>query len=348
MCKFIQHVKECRRNNMKRILCLIPVLVIFWSCSGSLPDWYENRSDYYPENEYIVSKGWGKTPEEAIEKAAINMAQIFNTKVTVEENILRRYESISDMKDFEEYLYEFSEKTATLISEQNLVNIMFVEPVYERKSRSFYTLAYMPRVETAKILMDRMKREEGKTEYYVMMAQSAHDPVRVYRYYTAAWLTAGRIKMMQEQLDLLAPGIGTAPIYGFESLAVMKDNAAKRLVFGISVQGDGNGRIEQALRQSVNRAGFPVADREGELRILAEIGISAIDIDQKPLVFVSWEMKLNVIDGKQQTIISLMKEGREGSTNEPNARLHVYESVQRFIEDNLSDRLQAYLDRPEE
>ena len=126
---------------MKRLFPLIISLIFIWNCSSSLPEWFQQRDDYYPPDKYIVSEGWGETPEQTIEKAAINMAQIFNTKVTVEKNLLERYESMSNMKDFNEYFYEFSEETATLISEQNLVNIMFVEPTYDKRSKSYFTLA---------------------------------------------------------------------------------------------------------------------------------------------------------------------------------------------------------------
>ena len=118
-----------------------------------------------------------------------DVAQIFNTKVTVEKYILERYESTTDMKDFNEYMTEFSEQTARLISDQHLVNIMFVEPVYEKRSKSFYTLGYINRAETARILMDRMKREQETMEYYVRMAQSLYDPVKIYQYYTEAQVT---------------------------------------------------------------------------------------------------------------------------------------------------------------
>ncbi|MEA2076453.1 MAG: hypothetical protein U9O95_00355 [Candidatus Marinimicrobia bacterium] len=333
---------------MKQSFLLIICLIMIWSCAGTLPEWYNNREEYYPKDKYIVSKGWGETPEKAIEKAIINMAQIFNTRVTVEKNILQRYESISNMKDFDEYLYEFSEENARLISEQNLVNVSFVEPVYEKRSKSFYTLAYIQRSETGRILMDRMKREQESMEYYVRMAQSKHDPVSVFHYYTAAWLTAGRNKMMQEQLDILIPGVGIKPIYNFAELEVLKDKAAEYIRFKIFVEGDANGRIKQAFRTAVNNAGFTTVEQNAIIQISAKSLIKKIDIDQDPLAFVSWELQIKMNKDKNETALSMMEEGREGSTNIENAKMHAYENMQKYIENEFENKLLIYFDKLEQ
>ncbi len=330
---------------MKRSFLLIICLIMLMSCAGTLPNWYTDREEYYPEDEYIVSKGWGETPEKAIEKAIINMAQIFNTKVSVEKNILERYESISNMKDFDEYLYEFSEENARLISEQNLVNISFVEPVYEKRSKSFYTLATIQRSETGRILMDRMKREQESMEYYVRMAQSNNDPISIFHYYSAAWLTAGRNKMMQEQLDVLIPGIGIKPLYSFTELETLKDKAAGNIRFKIFVEGDANGRIKQAFRTTVNNVGFTSVEKNANIMINAKSLIKKIDIDQDPLAFVSWELQIKMNKWQNETALSMMEEGREGSTNVENAKMHAFENMQKFIEKEFENKLLIYFDK---
>ncbi|MCF7832696.1 MAG: hypothetical protein K9N05_03855 [Candidatus Marinimicrobia bacterium] len=330
---------------MKRVLILLFTMIMIWGCSGSLPDWYQNREDYFPDKDYIVSKGWGETPDKAIEKAAINMAQIFSTHITVEKNILERYESISDAKNMAEKYYEFSEETARLISDQNLVNILFVEPAWDSRSKSFYTLAHIKRTETARILMDRIKREQETIEYYVRMVYGTNDAVEKYHYYTAAWLTAGRNKMMQEQLDVLVPGIGTKPIYSFSELGELKNKAAEDINFIISVEGDNNGRIKQALTTAINGAGFTTVGNNGLLSIRAKALIKNIDIDQKPLAFVSWELQIKMSDGQDVTALSMMEEGREGSTNTENAKMHAFERMQDFINDEFQIKLMDYFDK---
>jgi len=320
---------------------------MIWSCSGSLPDWYNNREDYFPEKDYLSSLGYGESPEKAIEQATINMAQIFSTHISVEKNILERYESISDMKNITENLYEFSEETARLISDQNLVNILYVEPVWDRKSKSFYTLGYMKRSETALILMDRMKREQENIEYYVRMAFGSNDPIEKFHYYNIAWLTAGRKKMMQEQLDVLVPGIGVKSIYSFVELAELKDKAAKDIHFVISVEGDKHSRVKQAIQTAINGAGFNTVEKNALLGIRAKALIKNIDIDQKPLSFVSWEFQLSMINRKNVISLSVMQEGREGSTNIENAKMHAYEKMQSFIENEFQLKLMEYFDKLE-
>lgn len=329
---------------MKRLLILLLTIILLSSCAETLPDWYNNREDYFPEDEYIVSKGWGATPDKSIEQATINMAQIFGTKISVEKNILERYESISNSKDFDEYMYEFSQETATLIADHHLINILFVEPTWENRSKTYYTLGYIKRSETARILMDRMKREQENIEYFVRMAEGSKDPVEIYHYYCSAWLTAGQNKMMQEQLDLLVPGLGIKPLYSIKELESLKDVAADRLRFHINVKGDNNGRIKQAMRKAINGAGFPVLDNTGLLRILTDVKIKELDIDQKPLVFVSWELQIKLVDWQDQTIMSMMEEGKEGSTNEDNARMHAYESIQKYIDQEFEEKLIKYFD----
>ncbi len=332
---------------MKRHLILLLTLIVIWNCSGSLPDWYTEREEYFPDNDYIVSKGWGESPEKAIEKAAKNMAQIFSTHITVEKNILERYESISDMKNTSENFYEFSEETARLISDQHLVNINFVEPVWDWKSKSFYTLGYIQRSETARILIDRSKREQENVEYYVRMAYSTNDAIEKYHYYTLAWLTAGRNVLLQEQLDVLIPGIGIDPLYTFAELGELKDKAAEDIRFTIIVEGDKNDRIKQALRAAINEAGFNAVERDGLLNIRAKTLIKNIDIDQKPLTFVSWELQLVMSNYQKVTHLSMSKNGREGSTNFENAQMHAMERMQDYIENDFRLKLMAYFDKME-
>jgi len=329
---------------MKRALLLLLSIFVLMSCSTGLPDWYKNREDYYPEDLYIIAEGWGQSPEKAVENATINMARIFNVKVCVEENILKRYASISNMKEFEEYFSEFSEETAKLITEQHLVNIMFLEPAFDKKSKSYFTLSYIERSKTARILMDRMKREQENIDHYIRMAQSTRDPLETYHYYASAWLTSAKTKMMQEQLDVLIPGSGIKPAYTYAELEAQKDKAAGNILFKIDVKGDSNGRIRQAIRTAVNKVGFTVVDSGENINVHAGTLIKKIDIDQDKLAFVSWELQMKMNDPQGKTALSLMEEGREGSTNYPNAEMHAYERMQKFVETEFQDKLNAYFD----
>ena len=329
---------------MKRTLLLLLGMIVLISCSTGMPDWYDNREDYYPTDKYIVAEGWGQTPERAIENATINMARIFNVKVSVEENILKRYASISNMKDFEEYYTEFSEETAKLISDQHLVNIMYLEPAYDKKSRSYFTISYIERSKTARILMDRIKREQENIDHYVRMALSSGDPLETYHYYASAWLTSAKNKMMQEQLDVIIPGSGIKPVYTYAELETLKNKAAKNIQFKIDVKGDSNDRVKQALRTVVNKTGFTVVESGENINLHAGTLVKKIDIDQGKLAFVSWELQLKMNNAKGETALSLMKEGREGSTNYTNAEMHAYEGMQKFIETEFQDKLNAYFD----
>ena len=281
----------------------------------------------------------------AIEQASKNMAQIFSKHITVEKNILERYESISDMKNTSENFYEYSEETARLVSDQHLVNINFVEPAWDKKSKSFYTLGYIQRSETARILIERIKREQENIEYYFRMAYSTNDAIEKYHYYTIAWLTAGQNLMMREQLDVLVPGLGMNPIYTYAELGELKDKAAENIHFVILVDGDKNNRIKQALRTAINEAGFSTIEKGGLLNIRAKTLIKNIDIDQKSLAFVSWEFQLTMTDQKNVTGLSMMESGREGSTNNDNAQMHAVERIQNFIEKEFQLRLMDYFDK---
>ena len=329
---------------MKRPVLLLLSLILIWNCSTSMPEWYRQRDDYYPAENYILAEGWGQTPEKAIENATINMARIFNVKVSVEENILKRYTSISNMKEFEEYYTEYSEETAKLITDQHLVNIRFEEPVYDKKSRTYFTISYIEIIPTARILMDRMKRIQDSMEYYVRMAAGNNDPLVKYHYYSSAWLFSAKNKMLQEQLDVLAPGIGMKPIYTFAELESQKNKAAENIKFKIRVNGDSNNRIKQALSTVVNDAGFSAAEDDANVNLNAKASMKKIDIDQDKLAFVAWEFQLKMDKMQSTTALSLMEEGSEGSTNYQNAQMHAYERIQKFIETEFQNKLNEYFD----
>ena len=329
---------------MKRTLILFFVIIMLWSCKASMPEWFKHRDDYFPPNEYLVAKAWGNTPEKAIAEATIALSYLFNTKVSVEKNILERYESISDEKDMLENYYEYSEEMAQLITQQDLVNVKFMDPIKDPKRRQYFTIAYMDRAETSQILMNRIAREEEKINYYVNVAESSKDPIGRYQYANAAWLRSAKQQAMQEQLDIIAPGLGIKPHNSFKELTKKKQLFAQDIQFKIIATDKENERIQQAISQAINKAGFSVVTTSAILNIYYDASMGKIDLHQDPLVFIAWDFNLKLRNWQDETLLSLYEEGREGSTDMKNARFHAIEHIQDYIQKEFRTELISYFD----
>jgi hypothetical protein len=329
---------------MKRALILFFVIIMLWACKASMPEWFKHRDEYFPPNEYLVAKAWGNSPEKAIEEATIALSYLFNTKVSVEKNILERYESISDEKNMVENYYEYSEEMAKLITQQHLINVKFMDPIRDPKRRQYFTIAYMNRAETSQILMNRIAREEEKINYYVKIAESSADPIERYQYTNAAWLRSAKQLAMQEQLDILAPGLEMKSHNSFKELTKKKQSYAQDIQFKIIARDHENERIKQAISQAVNKAGFSVVNTSAILKIYYSSHVAKIDLHQDPLIFVAWDFNLKLNNWQDETLLSLYEEGREGSTDIKNATFHAIEHMQDYIQKEFQNELVSYFD----
>ncbi|MBN2780976.1 MAG: hypothetical protein JXR21_03330 [Candidatus Marinimicrobia bacterium] len=329
---------------MKRLTLTVTILFFLAGCSGGMPDWFRHRDDYFSPDEYLVSEGWGSTPDAAIRSAALNMARIFQTHISVEETVLKRYQSLSDGKDFNEYIQEFSEETARLVSDQHLVNILFVEPFRNLKTRSFHTLAYMKKNETGAILIDRITRNQEQVEFYVRSAYSSKDPLTAYIYFNTAWLLTAYNTLMQEQIDLLMPGIRISPIYSFAQLEDLTRQAAGRITFSVRADPDPGHTLSSAIKKAVNAAGFSVEPSNAFLQVQAEHRIQPLDLHQDKLDFVSWELHWHLRDTEGNILLSGTGKDREAGLDIPGATLHAYENMAAFLERELGTELVRYFD----
>ncbi len=334
---------------MKRILVLLAVIILVYSCSSSMPKWYTEKDNFFPESEYLLAKGYGITPEKAVEDAIVELSRIFGTKVSVEKDVLERYESISDSDnmDLHESYYEFSTEFTKFISEQNLVNVRYMDPVREKRGL-YFTVAYLERDKTANILMNRLERLEESINFHVKASNASLDVIEKYRHLNAAWLSAAKETMMQEQLDVLAPGMSLKMKYSMEALAKMKSKTADLISFNIRSIKSPNKHVKQAIAKVINDNGFKVLEGTAMMTVNYHSDMKEIDIHQDMLVFVAWDFDIKMRDWKKQTLLSIYEQGREGSLDRYNAELHAIEHIQKYIDTEFRDEFNTFFDSVEE
>ncbi len=333
---------------MKRILAMLTVILLVSSCSSSMPEWYRDRDNYFPESDYLWAKGWGETPEKAIEDAIIELSRIFGNKLSVEKNVLERYESISDSKDQDMYesYYEFSTEFATFVSNQNLVNVRYKDPVREGRNKTYFTIAYLERDKTASILMNKLARIEEDVEFNLKAGKNSHDLLEKYRFLNTAWLTSAKATMLQEQLDVLAPGIKIRMKYKLDELAQMKDKVAEQISFNIRGKNISDRQIKQALGKVINDNGFKLVDTEAMMTLVYSVNMEELDLHRDKLVFIAWNFDIKLSDWKKQTLLSLYKQGKEGSLDIYNAKTHAVKHIQDYIDTEFREEFKIFFDQP--
>src|SRR6056297_139475 len=248
---------------MKNIYLLILSGLLF-SCAGS-PELRQSDilKKRYPDGRYMTAIGMGTDRNMAVDNAYAALATQFNSRVHVDEKVLKRYDAFTDASGYNETISEESITQIRISSSQDLINVRLTESFTNRKNM-IYIMAYIPRAATAEILKDRIERNQSLISEYVKMADKARLNVKKFIYYNAAWLVSARNRMMTAQIEVLDRlRVPKKFKYSYARLTTLREFYASRMVFNISIINDNNNRVRQSVAKALTEAGFSVTREAG-------------------------------------------------------------------------------------
>lgn len=334
--------RELKTGKIIRVyLCLSVVLISGCrSFTGGTPAWVENPKSVYPESKYLVAVGDGDTRRAAENAADANLARIFESHIESDERLVDQTRETG--KAFE----RTTDFTAdiNILSSQTLYNIQHAEAWLDKTGR-IHAVAYLDRRETAAIYRGKIDEQTSRVRSLLANAGPTDNPLKRYATLRAANRHAAEAQYLLSQLKVIHPRSvpGVTPEYKQSDITKAVAETAKQIRVQIDVDGDDQRRMTSCLEELITRYGF-VAGTPEVLKIDGRVAVNDTGQRTADLVFVRYELAVQVKDTEGNVLISINEKGREGHVSLTEARVRALRTLENAINAGGAQRLDAYFD----
>ncbi len=333
---------------MKKIhvlqIILTPLLLSLMSCQSlthnRTPDWVANPKAAYPENHYLAALGEGDTRRAAENAADANLARIFEAHIKSNERILDQSRETRDA-------FERTTSVVTdinILSSQTLYNIQHAEAWKDNQAR-IHAIAYLDRRETAAIYRDKIDKKTESILFLLSQVESTQDLLKKYATLRVAAFRAAENNRLLKQLNVISPRSSTGTKLNYSENNIQKNLAdiAKQIRVEINVTGDDDRQITSVLEELITRYGF-VVGTPAVLKIDGHISINDTGQRTADLVFVRYQLLLQIKEANDLVLVVVNDKGREGHISLDEARIRSYRTLANTIKATGAQRLDAYFD----
>ncbi|MEE9367408.1 MAG: LPP20 family lipoprotein [Pontiella sp.] len=310
------------------------------SFTGGSPEWVENPKSVYPESNYLVAVGAGDTRRAAENSAAGNLSRIFEAHIQSDERILdKSRETNSSFERTTDFTADIN-----ILSAQTLYNIQHAEAWKDDKGR-YHAVAYLERRETAAIYRDMINKQTTRVNFLLASAKTTTDLLKRYATLRTANRHATEADSLLRQLKVIhSPSVaGLTPSYSVNQLRKALADSAKKIKVSIRIQGDNENRMTQSVEAFITRYGF-VVGQPMVLDISGRVAVTDTGEREQGLVFVRYELALQIKDSEGTLIASVGDKGREAHKSLEQARVRSFRTLGNAIQANGAQRLDAYFD----
>jgi hypothetical protein len=324
-------------------LCL-PILLLAVSGCGTLggktPDWVANPKAVYPEAQYLVAVGEGDTRRAAENAAAANLARIFEAHIESDERLIDQTRETG--KTFE----RTTDFTAdiSILSAQTLHNIQHAEAWRDKLGR-VHAVAYLNRRETAGIYRSNINEQTTRIQFLLSQAEQNDDLLKKFATLRAAARAATENGLLLRQLKVIHPPSATSATPGYSENNIRKALAdtAKQIRVQIKVDGDDDKRMTSVIEDLITRYGFVVGS-PAVLKIDGRVVVNDTGQRTADLVFVRYDLVVQIKDNSGTLLASVNDKGREGHISLAEARVRSFRTLETAIQSSGGQRLDAYFD----
>ncbi|MEI6891959.1 MAG: LPP20 family lipoprotein [Pontiella sp.] len=329
-------------NKAIHLLLILPLL----SLSGCLthpnkePEWVSNPKIAYPENLFLVALGTGDTRRAAENSAAASLARIFESHIESYEQLHNQFRETTTHF---EYTSDFS-SDIQIISSQTLFNIQHAEAWKDPLNR-YHAVAYLNRRDTAEIYRDKISVETTRVNFLKAELKKSDDLLTTYATLRAANAHAKEAAQLLRQLQVihLRSVPDATPSYSLNQLRKALADTAKQIKVQIEVDGDEDQRMMATLQAFMTRYGFVIGEPM-VLGIQAAVEITDTGERAQGLVFVRYELMLQIKDSNGDVLITVHDQGREAHKTMDQARIRSFRTLENAIKAGGSQRLDTYFD----
>ncbi|MCF7847841.1 MAG: LPP20 family lipoprotein [Kiritimatiellales bacterium] len=323
-------------------LLLVPAMLTGCKTSppapSNRPKWADNPKTAYPDSAYLVAIGEGDTRRGAENAAAANLARIFESHIESDERLKENSrETLTDFERTTDFGTDIS-----ILSSQTLFNIQHAESWIDSDGR-VHAVAYLDRRETAAIYRGKIGEKNARVHFLDASAAATDDILRKYATLRAAIREAAESRILLKQLEVIHPPSvpETTPGYSIDRIRQQFADAAKQIRVRIRIENDREQKINSAVEELVTSQGF-VLGSPPVLEIIGSATITDTGMQTAGLIFVRYQLTLNVADQTGATLVSFTETGREAHINLDEAGLRSLRTLETAIKTSFRQRIDEY------
>jgi hypothetical protein len=307
---------------------------------GGTPDWVTNPKSVYPESSHLVAVGAGDTRRAAENSAAANLSRIFEAHIQSDERLLdKTRETTKNIERSTDFISDVN-----ILSSQTLYNIQHAEAWKDDNGR-YHAVAYLDRRETAAIYRDKVNEQTTRVNFLLASAENTTDLLKKYATLRTANRHAAEADNLLRQLKVIhAPSVaGSTPSYSINKLRKALADTAKQINVIINIEGDEQNRMTHILEAFITRYGF-VIGRPTILDMGGRVAVTDTGERNQDLIFVRYELSLQIKDTEGNIIASINNKGREAHRSLEQARIRSFRTLENAIKSGGAKHLDAYFD----
>ena len=243
---------------------LMVVLLLLAGCASGRPGWTDSgKSKDYPANRYLIGIGTAADLGTAKDRARANLAKIFSVKISEVTEDLTSHARKSGAAGTE-YINEARvERLISSRTEHVLTGVQIAQTWQGPKTRAYYVLAVLPRLQASNNLRQEIDRLDRTTRTYVKRARNEGDTLRKVRAASIALDAQLARQAYQRTLRVIdRSGRGEPPKWEMAKLSSDLGRLLRRVRIAAQVNDDTTGTLQTSVSGALAIAGFLVSKDE--------------------------------------------------------------------------------------
>ncbi len=283
----------------KYILFLITLL--FFSCTTTkveIPDWVTNYHHSFPDDEYLVQRGIGKTTVESKNEALEAISYYLNSTV---EGI--RSSNFTQNEIIENGERSVSEQNITVRDSQistsaSLFGVQYTDPWYNKKEKVYYCVCYINRKDAWNNYEPQVRIEKDSFLSYYKKAEEAVSPIEKLKFYSYAIEQSkvflekvSYIQLFSEELTELTYSNELTIISSLKN--TQKEIISKTPIY-VNVHNDVTNEVASCVENAFKNCGFNISSKKVDNGYTAECNLYFLQNVSDDIIVCnpSFELKL--------------------------------------------------------
>ncbi len=326
------------------LLGCMPVQEIAASPEGKRPDWIDNPSKLYPENEYLTGIGSGSTRKEAENDAFASLAKIFSVEIKVNQSTINRYlEEDVEGQNKSTFSSLLAGRTSAR-SNQKIKNVKIARTFFSDKEGVYYVLAVLDRAETAALYKDEIRRNGDKIDTYYQRYQESGKKLQQLNFINKTIALTQMNHLLSEQYKIISSRKGWAPTVTESELNAQRLELLDKISVSIVAESKAVPEVASYLKEAVSEIGFKVKDGAADFAVKYNFNTEKSSLLRENTAVLNWHLNIDLRDNVNQKAIGAFNTNKRSvGISEQAAQLKMMRSVHKVVLIKFKKQFNKYL-----